>query len=139
MVILNKLVVVVVVGSQLHTLGMCIRVLCFCLSECSFTICLFLFYFQDAFGNLGYSIVKVTVMMIGEYEYVTTFIDSISNSSDVTRNPLNPFPEIALVFIFAFLFLMSIILMNLLVRFSFTIWFNNFACALERFSLECQT
>ncbi|KAL9969322.1 hypothetical protein ACROYT_G021521 [Oculina patagonica] len=74
-----------------------------------------LFKEQDAFRNLGYSIVKVTVMMIGEYEYVTTFIDSIGSSSDVTRNPLNPFPEIALVFIFAFLFLMSIILMNLLV------------------------
>ena len=54
--------------------------------------------------------------MIGEFEYDTTFVESINSSSETTRNPLNPFPEISMVFIYIFLFLMSIILMNLLVR-----------------------
>lgn len=71
---------------------------------------------QESFSTLGLSIVKVSVMMVGEFEYDTAFISSIAASNDKTRNPLNPFPEIALIFMFAFLFLMAIILMNLLVR-----------------------
>ena len=55
-------------------------------------------------------------MMIGEFEYDTTFVESINSSSETTTNPLNPFPEISMIFIYIFLFLMSIILMNLLVR-----------------------
>ena len=53
--------------------------------------------------------------MVGEFEYLTTFIESIGNNNEHTKNPLNPFPEIAATFIFVFLLLMSIILMNLLV------------------------
>ena len=74
------------------------------------------FTFQDSFRNIGFSIVKVSVMMIGEFEYDTTFVESINSSSETTTNPLNPFPEISMIFIYIFLFLMSIILMNLLVR-----------------------
>ena len=55
-------------------------------------------------------------MMIGEFEYDTTFVESINSSSETTKNPLNPFPEISMTFVYIFLFLMSIILMNLLVR-----------------------
>ena len=53
--------------------------------------------------------------MVGEFEYLTTFIESIGTNNEHTKNPLNPFPEIAATFIFVFLLLMSIILMNLLV------------------------
>lgn len=63
--------------------------------------------------------------MVGEFEYVTSFIDSIGSNNDRTGNPLNPFPEIAVTFIFLFLLLMSIILMNLLVG-NFTLILKHF-------------
>lgn len=88
-------------------------------------ICIFSIAFQDAFRNVGWSIVKVSVMMVGEFEYVTSFIDSIGSNNDRTGNPLNPFPEIAVTFIFLFLLLMSIILMNLLVG-NFTLILKHF-------------
>ena len=53
--------------------------------------------------------------MVGEFEYDNTFVDSINSTSERTGNPLNPFPEISLFFMNVFLFMMSIILMNLLV------------------------
>ena len=53
--------------------------------------------------------------MVGEFEYLTSFIESIGSKNEHTGNPLNPFPEIAVTFVFLFLLLMSIILMNLLV------------------------
>ena len=63
--------------------------------------------------------------MVGEFEYLTTFIDSIGSNNEHTGNPLNPFPEIAATFIFVFLLLMSIILMNLLVG-NFTLILKHF-------------
>lgn len=78
-------------------------------------IALHLIALQESFSTVGLSIVKVSVMMVGEFEYDDTFISSITGSNEKTKNPLNPFPEIALIFMFAFLFLMAIILMNLLV------------------------
>ena len=64
---------------------------------------------------MGWSFVKVSVMMVGEFDYDDTFISSINADDEKTGNPLNPFPEISAAFIFIFLFMMSIILMNLLV------------------------
>ena len=78
-------------------------------------ICLSSIAFQEAFRNVGWSIVKVSVMMVGEFEYLTSFVESIGSNNEHTGNPLNPFPEIAVTFVFLFLLLMSIILMNLLV------------------------
>jgi hypothetical protein len=54
-------------------------------------------------------------MMIGEIEYVDTFITSITAKNSVTNNPENPFPPLAFVFIFLFVFIIGIALMNLLV------------------------
>ena len=79
-------------------------------------ICFNSFTFQESFKTLAWSIVKVSVMMVGEFEYETNFVDNVNRSSETTGNPLNPFPEISLMFIYFFLFMMSIILMNLLVR-----------------------
>ena len=67
-------------------------------------------------------------MMVGEFEYLTTFIESIGSNNERTKNPLNPFPEIAATFIFVFLLLMSIILMNLLV--------GNFTLILKHFKVK---
>lgn len=53
--------------------------------------------------------------MVGEFEYDDTFVNSINSTSERTGNPLNPFPELSLAFLYLFLFMMSIILMNLLV------------------------
>lgn len=74
-----------------------------------------LFKEQESFRSMGWSFVKVSVMMVGEFEYDDTFINSINADDEKTGNPLNPFPEISAAFIFIFLFVMSIILMNLLV------------------------
>lgn len=71
--------------------------------------------FQDSFRTVGWAFIKVSVMMVGEFEYDNTFVDSVNSTSEHTGNPLNPFPEISLFFIYVFLFMMSIILMNLLV------------------------
>lgn len=71
--------------------------------------------FQKSFQSVGWSFVKVSAMMVGEFEYDDTFINSINADDEKTGNPLNPFPEISAASIFIFLFMMSIILMNLLV------------------------
>lgn len=53
--------------------------------------------------------------MVGEFEYDDTFVNSINSTNEHTGHPLNPFPELSLAFLYLFLFMMSIILMNLLV------------------------
>jgi len=75
--------------------------------------------------------------MVGEFEYLTSFIESIGSNNERTGNPLNPFPEIALTFIFVFLLLMSIILMNLLVR-NFKLILKHFIGYFFWFSIECR-
>ena len=79
---------------------------------------LFALFLQDAFNDPGRALIKVMVMMIGEFEFENTFIDTIGKNSTSTRKPLNPFPEASFVFLTFFLLLMAIILMNLLVRVS---------------------
>lgn len=54
-------------------------------------------------------------MMVGEFEFDDTFIDTIGKNSTSTRRPLNPFPQAAFVSLSIFMLLMAIILMNLLV------------------------
>ncbi|XP_022241901.1 transient receptor potential cation channel subfamily A member 1 homolog isoform X2 [Limulus polyphemus] len=61
---------------------------------------------QDPFENIGESILKTSVMMIGEIEF-----DSIFNDSE---NPIHFKPPTYILFVI-FLILMSIIIMNLLV------------------------
>ena len=55
---------------------------------------------------MGKSLLKTSVMMIGEFDYSSIFFD---DSQDV------PFPELTYVLFVSFLILMSIIIMNLLV------------------------
>ena len=57
-------------------------------------------------------------MMVGEFEFDDTFINTIGKNSTSTRRPLNPFPQAAFVFLSIFMLLMAIILMNLLVGIS---------------------
>ena len=70
---------------------------------------------QDSFADFGRSVIRVSVMMIGELEFKDTFVETVGKNNTVTKNPLNPFPEAAFSFGFVFLFLMCIVLMNLLV------------------------
>ncbi|CAL4060386.1 unnamed protein product, partial [Meganyctiphanes norvegica] len=58
------------------------------------------------FETPGKSILKTTIMMIGEFEF-----DSIFNNEDLDL----PYPEVTTVVFVAFIILMSIIIMNLLV------------------------
>lgn len=57
-------------------------------------------------------------MMVGEFEFDDTFINTIGKNSTSTRRPLNPFPQAAFVSLSIFMLLMAIILMNLLVGIS---------------------
>lgn len=74
-----------------------------------------LFKEQDAFNDPGRALIKVMVMMVGEFEFDDTFIETIGKNNTATRKPLNPFPAASFVFVTFFLLLMAIILMNLLV------------------------
>ena len=65
---------------------------------------------------MHHSILRVLVMMIGELDFGTSFIDTIGEKHPRTDNPLNPFPKVALFFSFLCLFLLAVALMNLLVR-----------------------
>ena len=56
---------------------------------------------------MGKSLLKTSVMMIGEFDYGNIFFD---DSQKV------PFPELTYVLFVVFVILMSIIIMNLLVR-----------------------
>ena len=71
---------------------------------------------QTGFHTVGHSILRVLVMMIGELDFGNIFIDTIHVNNDKTQHPLNPFPSVAFVFLFFCLFLLTIALMNLLVR-----------------------
>ena len=59
---------------------------------------------------------KVTVMTIGELDYVEAFVETIKKDRS-PGHPLNPFPEAAFVFCCIFIFIMAIVLVNLLVGF----------------------
>ena len=65
---------------------------------------------------MHHSILRVFVMMIGELDFGATFIDTIDQYRITRDRPLNPFPEVGFFFIFLCLFLLSVALMNLLVR-----------------------
>ncbi|XP_061171192.1 transient receptor potential cation channel subfamily A member 1 homolog isoform X1 [Saccostrea echinata] len=60
---------------------------------------------QDAFATVWESLIKTTVMMIGEYEYENIFYGT----------QLDYYPEITYIMFVVFMILMSIIIMNLLV------------------------
>ncbi|XP_078341797.1 transient receptor potential cation channel subfamily A member 1 homolog isoform X2 [Crassostrea virginica] len=60
---------------------------------------------QDAFATVWESLIKTTVMMIGEFEYTDIFYG----------DQLDFYPEITYIMFVVFMILMSIIIMNLLV------------------------
>ena len=77
--------------------------------------------FQEPFRSFGKSVVKTTVMTIGEFDYTNMLIDGLgqSNTYNRIRVPLVPFPRISNAFFFIFMLTMPIVLMNLLVRTTF--------------------
>ena len=72
--------------------------------------CFTIFLFQDAFRTVPLSTLRVLVMMIGELD----FKDFVELYKD--QNPYSAFPSVAYTFLFLCLFLLSVGLMNLLVR-----------------------
>ena len=76
------------------------------------------FMFQDPFKTFGRSVVKTTVMAIGEFDYTNMLIDGLgqANNRSGIRVPLIPFPAVSNTFFYIFLLTMPIVLMNLLVR-----------------------
>ena len=78
---------------------------------------------QTGFHSVHHSLLRVLVMMIGELDFGTTFIDTIGKKSEENTNPLNPFPFTGYFFLFLCLFFLTIALMNLLVRNWFDMYF----------------
>ena len=66
------------------------------------------FPLQGPFSSIGYSFVKTSVMMIGEFEFDGLFFAPAEET-------MLPFREVTLILFVAFLIVMSIIIMNLMV------------------------
>ena len=67
------------------------------------------YLFKDEFGTVWQSLIKTTVMMIGEFEYVGIFFDPAGTAQRVH------FEVLTYIMFCVFLIVMSIIIMNLLV------------------------
>ena len=78
---------------------------------------------QTAFHSVRHSLLRVLVMMTGELDFGSTFIDTVGEQSEENTNPLNPFPFTGYFFLFLCLFFLNIALMNLLVRNRFDVNF----------------
>ena len=76
-------------------------------------ICTFL-DFQENFKNPGYSMLKTSVMMIGELDFDNLFFDNPNDHPSML-----PYRIFAMVFFLLFLIVMPILIMNLLVRLHF--------------------
>ena len=55
-------------------------------------------------------------MMIGELDFGAIFVDTMVENNENRQNPLNPFASVGFLFLYSCLFLLSVALMNLLVR-----------------------
>ena len=77
-----------------------------------------LFAEQDNFKNVGYSMLKTSVMMIGEFEFDDLFFDNnylkYENYGLDTTEKL-PYKIFTMIFFLIFMIVMPIIIMNLLV------------------------
>ena len=69
--------------------------------------------FQINFTNPGYSMLKTSVMMIGEFEFDDLFFGNPEENSNSSQLP---FPIFSMIFFLAFMVVMPILIMNLLVR-----------------------
>ena len=65
---------------------------------------------------MPHSTLRVLVMMVGELDFETIFVETSAEKNSTSQNPKNPFPQVAFFFIFLCLFLLTVALMNLLVR-----------------------
>ena len=66
---------------------------------------------QENFSNVGYSMLKTSVMMIGEFEFDDLFFDNPA----VSGQHMLPFKVFTMIFFLVFMVIMPIIIMNLLV------------------------
>jgi len=65
---------------------------------------------QENFKNVGYSMLKTSVMMIGEFEFDDLFFDNPSDKPEVL-----PYSIFTMIFFLGFMIVMPILIMNLLV------------------------
>lgn len=68
---------------------------------------------QENFGNVWFSMIKTSVMMVGEFEYDDIFFDNIGAAAN--NEVMLPYPVFTIVFFLIFMCIMSIVVMNLLV------------------------
>ena len=71
---------------------------------------------QENFKNVGYSMLKTSVMMIGEFEFDDLFFDNIGGSiNNGSPSEMLPYKIFTMLFFLAFMVIMPIIIMNLMV------------------------
>ena len=80
-------------------------------SCCSAVLKIIISTLLDPFKTFGRSIVKTTVMAIGEFDYTNTLIDGLgqANNRSGIRLPLIPFPAISNTFFYIFMLTMPIV------------------------------
>ena len=76
-------------------------------------------YFQLAFDSIAGALLKTFVMMIGEYDFEGIFTEHYDPEKNMTENAEsarnNPFPAYSSLVFVAFIFVMTIIIMNMMV------------------------
>ncbi len=70
---------------------------------------------QETFSTFGFSCVKTFVMMIGEFDYGDIFFDN-PNDPETQHYALLPYRTTTILLFVIFMMIMSILIMNLLVR-----------------------
>ena len=88
---------------------------------------------QENFSNVGYSMLKTSVMMIGEFEYDAIFFEH--DTHDDARRVL-PYKPLTILFFLAFVIIMPIIIMNLLVRKRIQ-KLDSFICDMKKICFPC--
>ena len=71
--------------------------------------------FKDAFDSVGWALLKTYIMMIGEFDMESIFTESEKFPKLGYDPNLLPFPYVSSVLFIIFVFVCSIVLMNLMV------------------------
>lgn len=93
-------------------------------------------HFQVPFRGFGSSLLKSAVMMIGEFEFDTTF-NTMHEAGGRTESSVVWFEAVTIIQFVLFLVIMTILIMNLLVSLKFT-WSEGATCSQVKMQRKIQ-
>lgn len=93
-------------------------------------------HFQVPFRGFGSSLLKSAVMMIGEFEFDTTF-NTMHEAGGRTESSVVWFEAVTIIQFVLFLVIMTILIMNLLVSLKFT-WSGGATCSQVKMQRKIQ-